>query len=335
MNLTYNPFIPLPIMAVICVVLIVLKRKGVWNFIRQIIVVLLLFGMNMRILVPSDNVIVTERPIDILFVVDNTISMNAEDYDDNKPRLDGVKTHINDIIEAFPGARYSLITFANRAECIVPYTTEVSQILNNVNNLNGLIAVSADGTSLNIAIPPMESNLERNYTVSDDEDEQLANRDIPQRIQIVFFISDGEITNNERLASFSDLAEYIDTGAVLGYGTRDGAPMRVRQYADSNPEYLTYYDRNFNRVRATSSIDERNLQHIADDLEVPYYRIHRPRDIKEVISNIQAQIDEGEFVTADERKKGYNETYQWFGLGLILFIGADYVITRLKMKGER
>ena len=46
-----------------------------------------------------------------------------------------------------------------------------------------------------------------------------ASKEKENRKRIVFFISDGEITNNENLKSFAELKKYVDGGAVLGYGT--------------------------------------------------------------------------------------------------------------------
>ena len=78
--MTINPLIPIPIMLIIVALVIVMKRKGAWNFIRQIIIALLLFLINLRIMIPTGEVPVLTNDIDILFVVDNTISMLAEDH---------------------------------------------------------------------------------------------------------------------------------------------------------------------------------------------------------------------------------------------------------------
>ena len=43
----------------------------------------------------------------------------------------------------------------------------------------------------------------------------------------VFFISDGEITNDDELDSFAEIAEYIDGGAVFGCGEQIVAGCRA------------------------------------------------------------------------------------------------------------
>ncbi len=75
-----NPIIPIWLMAVICVILLFFTRKGAFNYIRQIIIIILLFAINLRIMVPNPDAQTVEKKVDVLFVVDNTISMLAEDY---------------------------------------------------------------------------------------------------------------------------------------------------------------------------------------------------------------------------------------------------------------
>ena len=47
--MTINPIIPLWLMGIICIVLLFFKRKGIFNYVRQIVIVALLFLINMRI----------------------------------------------------------------------------------------------------------------------------------------------------------------------------------------------------------------------------------------------------------------------------------------------
>ncbi|MCQ2532213.1 MAG: VWA domain-containing protein [Saccharofermentans sp.] len=330
-----NPFIPLPIMGVICVLLLIMKRRGAWNYIKQIIIVLLIFGMNMRLMIPTDKAIVVDNQVDILFVFDNTISMLAEDHGtDNDRRIDGAKKDVKKIIDAFPGARFALITFNNRADLVVPYTMEGDLVLETVDNLEGILSANADGTSLNISIDKMYDTLYHNLEISDNEDENFAKGGIPKRIQLVFYISDGEITNHESLDSFEDVSEFVDSGAVLGYGTSSGGIMKVPDYY-GNYETLKYYNNNFDNVTARSYIDEDNLEMIAEDMGIEYYHIKGNKDINDVIDDITDQIDDGEFITREAKMEGYKETYHFFAMGLILFVSVDYVYTRLKMRRER
>ena len=91
--MTVNPIIPIWLMAIICIALAFFRRKGTLNYIRQLAIIVLLFIINLRIMVPDYDAETIKRKIDVLFVVDNTISMQAEDYgSDKSPRMEAVRS---------------------------------------------------------------------------------------------------------------------------------------------------------------------------------------------------------------------------------------------------
>ena len=56
--------------------------------------------------------------------------------------------------------------------------------------------------------------------------------------RILFFISDGEITSEEKLSSFSSIKKYVDDGAVLGYGTSSGGKMKITDSLTKTENYI-------------------------------------------------------------------------------------------------
>ena len=72
-----NPIIPVWLMGILCVFFLCLKRKGKFNYIRQILIVVLLFVINLRIMISDGEAETVMAGADVLFVVDNTISMLA------------------------------------------------------------------------------------------------------------------------------------------------------------------------------------------------------------------------------------------------------------------
>lgn len=50
--------------------------------------------------------------------------MIAEDYNGKETRLSAVESDVRHIIEEFNGARYSIITFANSSEILIPLTKD-------------------------------------------------------------------------------------------------------------------------------------------------------------------------------------------------------------------
>lgn len=322
--MTIAPIIPIPVMAVICLILLILKRRGIFNFIRQIFIVILLFVINLRIMLPDDSLLVIHKDVDVLFVIDNTVSMLAEDCKGR--RIDAVKEDVGSIVEAFDSARFALISLGNTANYLVPYTYESDLILQAVGAFEGHSKFIAEGTSLNKAYDVMEETLS---SVKKYDDET--------RIQIVFFISDGEITDGSKLESFEDLDEYIDGGAVLGYGTKEGGKMHVRILAsdDTSYEYLTYFDKDFSEVVAKSKIDEKNLKALASDMGIDYYHMINHKMINEITEEIQTAIDEGLYDSSIEEQDCYKETYWMFAIGLACLLFWDFVYYRIKQNKEK
>lgn len=320
-GMTINPFLPLPVIIVIAVLLLIIRRKGIANLIKQIIIVLLLVAINLRIMIPTNSVEVMVNDFDILFVVDDTISMLAEDYSGSRPRLDGVKHDVGKIVAAFPGARFGLISFANTAEYVVPFTTESNRITDAIDGFVGQLPSAAEGTDFEDTVDTMESVL-----VPNTEEEELED---DNRIKLVFFISDGELTSGGDMGDFEDLAEYIDGGAVLGYGSEKGGRMSITDLYGTT-EYLTV-----NGTEAKSKIDEDNLMEIASQLGVDYYHMQRRSTINSVLKEIHEQMDSGELQTVIKSQKGYAETYYYFTGALVIVLIWDFISIRRKLGQER
>ena len=324
-----SPFLPIPVILVIVVLLLIMKRKGWWNYTRQIIVAILIFLVNLRILIPTGEVVEVSNNIDILFVIDNTISMLAEDYDGEDRRIDAVKKDVETIVDDFIGARFAVIQFNDQASVMVPYTTEKENVMLAVTSLEGRSRTYAGGSSINVVYSKMKDYLEGSYNAkNDDEDE-----DEEERIQIVFFISDGEMNTGDNLKSFERMAEFINGGAVLGYGTEEGGKMKVRNYTSSQEmTILEYFDRDKMRyVEAVSKIDEKTLKKLADEMNLDYYHMEKPKDAKELAGDIHDKIDSGEMTPDVKPQMGYGETYHIFAIILFVFLMYDLVYYGMKM----
>ena len=306
-----NPILPVWLMGIICVVFLCFRRKGVFNYIRQICIVILLFVVNLRIMVGEAESQTVMASADILFVVDNTISMFAEDYDGNGRRMDAVREHCSYIMEQLPGAYYSVVSFENGVQPLTPYTNDASMTAQALQTLSGQGTLYAVGSSMNDAmdeLPKLLDNGRDNY-------------------QVVFFISDGEITNGDELKKVSGLANHIDTGAVLGYGTKEGGHMKAVSFIGSEdpPEYVTYYDDNFDEKKALSKIDEDNLESIADNLGVDYVHMTKTSDIDACLAKVRSGIESAPKEKSEESTEGYSDTYYFFVIPLLLLLVFDFI----------
>ena len=208
----------------------------------------------------------------VVFVVDDTISMLAEDYDGKNPRLDGAKADMAYIIDELDGAQFCVIDFNNDAQVLMPFTDDPDFTKAMIDNIYPMYYLYAFGTNLSVTKDTLEDVLENAKDSSDDP-------------VYVFFISDGEITDDYALKSFDDLEEYIDGGAIMGYGTKKGGVMHY--YDSLYDETKTLMDeRDYPYQPAISCIDEDNLKKIAKDMGVSYVHMDRTSRIDSTLNII-------------------------------------------------
>ncbi len=306
-----NPIIPVWLMGILCVVFLIFKRKGIVPYIRQILIVIMLFVINLRPMIPNKTTQTVSSNVDVLFVVDNTISMLAEDYDGDGRRMDAVKEDCKYIMEQFPGASYSVVSFGDSVTTVTPYTMDVNITHQALDSLNGEVAYSATGTSLNGAMEKLDKSLNNGRDTC----------------QVVFFISDGEITTDEKLKSYPDISQYVQDGAVLGYGTDEGGPMKASNYlGDEEPDYIET-----SSGRAKSKIDEENLESIADDIGVDYIHMTDQskidNKIDKILSNIQNETYTEEIISTE----GSVDIYYFFVIPLVALLIFDFIYYKRKI----
>lgn len=303
-----DPIIPIWLMFVICIGMLLLKRRGVIPYLRQIAIVILLFVINLRIMVPSDQVEQSVQHIDanVLFVVDDTISMVARDHNGDTERLTGVKEDCAAIIDSFSGARFSVISYNNDAHVLAPFTADTEFAKSMVQSITPLNELYAKGSSMNICKDLLCSEVER---AKEQESGAV----------IVFFFSDGEITNGDTLESFAEAGKYIDAGAVLGYGTEAGGKMYMEEYTDSDNSTVTVLQdtSDYPYKDAVSKLDSDNLQKIANDLEVSFINRTEQDSLDGVCEDIKKNVKISNSTSND---KGYTETYYWFVVPLLLLL---------------
>ncbi len=311
-----NPIIPVWLMGIICVLFLVLKRWETAGFIRQIVIVVLLFLVNLRLMVGDSSVETVTIGADVLFVVDNTISMQAEDYNGNRRRMDAVREDCSYIMEQLAGASYSVVSFGNSVQTLLPYTIDKNNVMQALGSLKGQATYYAEGTSLNAVMEELGVILDR----------ESNNK------QLVFFISDGEITQEEQLKSYDALKVLVDGGAVLGYGTAKGGFMQAAAFSGSDEEleYVTYYDDNYEEQTALSVIDEENLKAIASDLGVEYVLMDKQSRIDRELAEIKDNMLSAPMQKEISSTKGYADIYHYFMIPLVLLLVYDFIALRRK-----
>ena len=243
-------------MLVLCTVLLVRRPRQRTAWLRRLLMVLLLLVVALRPVTPIEGEQTQRMNANVFFVVDRTGSMNAEDYAGEQPRLEGVKADMEQIMGLTEGARYSIIAFDSTATQQLPLTTDAGAARAWIDTLTTEPTSYSTGSNVDRALTPLL--VEISEARSEDPDSSV----------LVYFLSDGENTDERESESFGQAAGFVDGGAVLGYGTPEGGPMKVEGGPDHG-EYITGPD----GEQGISSIDEQQLQTIAGEIGVPY--LHR------------------------------------------------------------
>ncbi|MFC7376727.1 VWA domain-containing protein [Brachybacterium sp. GCM10030267] len=243
-------------MTIFCVVLLIRRPRQRVAWMRRLLMVLLLLVVALRPVTPLESEQTERMNANVFFVVDRTGSMNAEDYNGDQPRLEGVKADMNRIMGMTEGSRYSIMSFDSTATQQLPLTTDAGAARAWVDTLTTEPTAYSKGS--NVDRPLEQLQVELSETAREDPESQI----------LVYFLSDGENTDERESESFSPLAQFVDGGGVLGYGTAEGGPMKA-EGGPEDGEYIT----DDSGQRGISKIDEEQLQTIAGEMGVPY--LHR------------------------------------------------------------
>lgn len=318
--MTLDPLIPFWLLATLTVVFVafavwrLVVTPGVRSrlaWVMRVVAVFLLAAVAAQPVIPAEPAEqgVTEGGLEVYIVVDTTSSMAAEDWQGGAPRLDGVKADIRSIARQLDGASFSLVTFDGAVVQRVPLTTDATALVSAGDVLTQEITAYSRGSSVDEAVPVLADLL----------DEAAAQN--PRQRRVLFYLGDGEQTSGVAPGSFESLSPLLAGGAVLGYGTVEGGPMRQFDGGYTDPSVPVPYIQDYSSgspVDAVSRIDENQLGLIATQLGVGYTHRTAAQSLDPVLS----QFDAGVTTTTDGARGVRTELY-WIPaipLGLIALV---------------
>ncbi len=227
-------------------------QRGLWALRLGMIAVV--FVMLLRPGIPGGTSQTLATDTDVVIVVDTTASIVAEDWAGDRPRIDGVRADVQAIVDEYPGARFALISFDAAAQLRLPLTTDATALISSLDVMRPEVTDQSRGSSIGIANRMLADTL------------SAAAKASPERGRMVFYLGDGEQTASSEPESFASSAKYVDGGAVLGYGTTEGGPMRkTTGQGTEGGDYIEYQG-----GPALSVIDEDNLRQVSEQLGVEY-----------------------------------------------------------------
>lgn len=252
---------------------------------------------------------VKREGIDLMFCIDISNSMNAEDIAPN--RLERSKQAINNIIGKLKGDRIGIIVFAGNAYVQLPITTDYAAAKLFLSTINTSL-IPSQGTEIGAAI-----NLAaRSFGNSEHE-------------KAIIVISDGE--DHENGDAIKAAQEAIKSGIkiyTIGMGLEDGAPIPVYNQYGKRTGYKK--DREGNIV--ITKLDDNMLRQIAEIGDGIYRRASNSNvGIDEIIDNInkteKSEIDSKIFTD-------YEDQFQWFLGASIIFLIIEILISSGKKDWE-
>ena len=344
-----NPIIPIWFMSILCIVSIIfiiynkplkdiisnksnnvkttrqkqILKNYIINSSIKICIIVLLFVINLRFMIPNGESVAATSDLRVLFVIDTSVSMRALDYNGNKERFEGVINDCCYIVDNLEEAKFSIITFSDTAERLIPFTSDRDMVQAELKSISIDDDFYAKGSSINVVNEVLEK------TLKEEKERHSENSKY-----VLFFITDGEITKEgETLESFENIDQYVSNGAVLGYGTRAGGKMIDSTYIDdpsSEYYYIVYYDeKTYDRITAVSKIDENNLKKIASDINIDYIQMSKTSNIEYKLDNIKQQSYESQ--TTEEKITSYQDIYYYFAIPLVILLIIDFVLKKRRI----
>ena len=252
---------------------------------------------------------VKRKGIDILFAVDTSKSMLAEDVSPN--RLKRAKYAIMDFVEQLDGDRVGLMPFAGSAFLMCPMTIDYSAFESSLDAVNTTI-IPRGGTDIAKAIIEAESILSNE-----------ANH------KILVLITDGENLEGDVLEAAKAASEKGMTVYTVGVGTNDGELIPL------NRNGKTGFVKDENGKFITSHLDETELTKIAELTGGLYVPLGTNGEGLQTIYQEKLSLIPKEEL-AEKRHKIALERFVWpLGIGIVLLMMEFLVGGRKSERGVR
>ncbi|WP_163276373.1 VWA domain-containing protein [Cellulomonas iranensis] len=262
-------------------------RAGGWTWWRRAALVVVLGVVGLTPTTAATQAGGARVGVQVWFVVDRTGSMAAEDWGPGDAvvrgpglppepavqRLDGVRHDVVSLAGDLPGGSYAVVGFADEAGTQLPLTDDVNAVRAWAQTVTQEVTAGSAGTSRDRALEVLTRSLQ-----------DARDRD-PAMVRLVFYLSDGEQTADAEPGSFAEVAELVDGGAVLGYGTAAGAPMREFDGV-ARPDAPYIPDPDDPSRPALSRADEAALREVAAELGVPYVHRDGPTPTADLVAGV-------------------------------------------------
>lgn len=240
----------------------------------------------------------SSQGVEMMFVVDVSNSMLAEDFEPN--RLERTKYAISRLFEGMDQDRAGLIAFAGDATVQLPITSDFRMAAAFVNRLSPNL-VGVQGTSVAKALDLALLSFSEQSKAS----------------KVIILITDGESHEDNAITTAERAKAQGVKIFTIGIGTPEGAPISI------DGEFIKDQDGNM----VVTKLNEEMLEQIAAISEGGYLKATK-QDIglDEVIRTIN-DLEKGELSTV--KFEEYNELFQYLiALAMLLLMMEFYLLER-------
>ncbi len=238
---------------------------------------------------------VKREGVDIVFAIDVSKSMLAEDIAPN--RIIKSKRIVSELLNNLGSDRVGIIAYASTAIPVLPITTDFSSARMFLESLNTDM-LSSQGTSIAEAI-----NLSKNYF----NDENQTNR-------VLCVISDGEDHENQN-NNLSDIAKESGITIIsIGVGSTNGAPIPIKEN-----NIVKSYKKDEKGEVVITKLNENMLNDMATQTGGIYFKGDNTSLVVNSIVDELKEMDKQEFES--KQFVSFKDQFQWF-----LFVGLFLII---------
>ena len=238
---------------------------------------------------------VTREGVDIVFAIDVSKSMLAEDVAPN--RLEKAQQLTAQIINNLVSDRVGIIAYAGKAVPQLPITTDYAAAKMFLQNMNTDM-LSSQGTAIDEAI-----QLSRTYF-----------NDAEQTNRVLVIISDGEDHNELNLDVAKAAAKEGIKIFTIGVGSEKGGPIPLKRNG-----VVMRYKKNQKGETVITKLNPNTLTAIAEEANGLFIQGQNTKQVTEKIAEILNKLEKKEFEAKEFSE--FKDQFQWFlGLGLFFLI---------------
>lgn len=246
---------------------------------------------------------VTREGVDIVFAIDVSKSMEAEDVAPN--RLEKSKQLVTQIINNLASDRIGIIAYAGSAFPQLPITTDYASAKMFLQAMNTDM-VSSQGTAIKEAI-------ELSTTYFNEEDPTS---------KVLFIISDGEDHEGDIGNVAAEAAEKGIQIFTIGVGSLKGGPIPIKRNG-----VIQSYKKDQEGETVITKLNESTLKEIAADANGEYIQGNVTETVLEKVTETLQNMDKTEFEA--KQFADYQSQFQWFlGLAILLILLDVFLLER-------